>query len=433
MSGFNYSKWDNIELSDDESDLHPNIDKESWFRMKHRSRVEREEQEDKEMVDIKKAESEASARQKIINARLKAIDDGTAGEEAEFEDVDALKSEAAEIQGHLDMMKKRVDEITERRKWNIDNICKVKEERTMVSSADTKASLKGDDFAPTGITEATIEKNKTEKQKSAKVDKTATSTSTEKPVASKAPATAPKPTPVGPKVDQVKEKNSILSYNDYVLTHEAILEEYSEIMDLEKTKDYLWKHCDILMHEHSQSYMLLSSLEDEMNGKRDRMKQVCRQSQILSHVQELGVSMGRDPRDVILAFFERIGEKTYLTNFLDAVKGFQQRIMERAVVKRKEMDQERLEEEGVPLGPGGLNPFEVLNELPAPLREAFDSQEVSKLQEVLGAMDPKEAQMWMKKCVDSGLWVAGGGDSAEEEQEDPEEAARKARELDPLD
>ena len=42
---FDYSKWDNIELSDDESDLHPNIDKESWFRMKHRSRLEREEKE----------------------------------------------------------------------------------------------------------------------------------------------------------------------------------------------------------------------------------------------------------------------------------------------------------------------------------------------------------------------------------------------------
>ena len=27
MSGFDYSKWDNIELSDDESDCHPNIDK----------------------------------------------------------------------------------------------------------------------------------------------------------------------------------------------------------------------------------------------------------------------------------------------------------------------------------------------------------------------------------------------------------------------
>ena len=28
--GFSYSKWDNIELSDDESDCHPNIDKQSW-------------------------------------------------------------------------------------------------------------------------------------------------------------------------------------------------------------------------------------------------------------------------------------------------------------------------------------------------------------------------------------------------------------------
>jgi hypothetical protein len=53
MSGFNYSKWDNIELSDDEDDVHPNIDKESWFRLKHRTRVEREEKEDKDKTRIK--------------------------------------------------------------------------------------------------------------------------------------------------------------------------------------------------------------------------------------------------------------------------------------------------------------------------------------------------------------------------------------------
>lgn len=49
---FDYSKWDNIELSDDEDDVHPNIDRESWFRMKHRSRVEREEHEDKDKKRI---------------------------------------------------------------------------------------------------------------------------------------------------------------------------------------------------------------------------------------------------------------------------------------------------------------------------------------------------------------------------------------------
>ena len=50
---FDYSKWDNIELSDDEDDVHPNIDKESWFRLKHRSRVEREDREEKDKKKIK--------------------------------------------------------------------------------------------------------------------------------------------------------------------------------------------------------------------------------------------------------------------------------------------------------------------------------------------------------------------------------------------
>ena len=85
MSGFNYSKWDNIELSDDEDDLHPNIDKESWFRMKHRSRIEREEREDEEMKQISKIDAEDNARLAILTARLKALEGGADDEDAEFE------------------------------------------------------------------------------------------------------------------------------------------------------------------------------------------------------------------------------------------------------------------------------------------------------------------------------------------------------------
>jgi cell division cycle protein 37 len=127
--------------------------------------------------------------------------------------------------------------------------------------------------------------------------------------------------PAGPEIASKKsvfksEKNSILSYNDYVIKNEKLLEEYSELSDLEATKEYLFKHCDVLLHEHSQSYMLLSSLEDEMNGKHKRMRLVCRQSQILSHIQELGVSMHRDPRDVVLPFFKRIQEKVIFFSFV---------------------------------------------------------------------------------------------------------------------
>lgn len=66
---FDYSKWDKIELSDDESDLHPNIDKESWFRMKHRSRLEREEREDEEIKQYEGLNKENNARLQVINAR----------------------------------------------------------------------------------------------------------------------------------------------------------------------------------------------------------------------------------------------------------------------------------------------------------------------------------------------------------------------------
>jgi cell division cycle protein 37 len=143
------------------------------------------------------------------------------------------------------------------------------------------------------------------------------------------------------------------------------------------------------------------------------MKLVCRQSQILSHIHELGRSMKRDPRDVILPFFKRIQEAEYLQGFLSAVEDFISKIKKRAIEKRKEMDAEKeqenmeyFDEENVPLGPGGLNPLKVLKELPASMRDAFESQDTQRLQDVLGRMDPVEAKYWMKQCVDSGLWVA---------------------------
>lgn len=153
--------------------------------------------------------------------------------------------------------------------------------------------------------------------------------------------------------------------------------------------------------------------------------------------------MKRDPRDVILPFFRRIGEKEYLQGFLAAVEDFIIKIQKRAVEKRKEMDAERAariqageeeeeeeyEESSVQLGPGGLNPITVLKSLPKTMRDAFESQDISQLHKVLGEMDPKDAKFYMKQCVDSGLWVAkdptvfddSQPDEAEEGQDDADQ------------
>lgn len=426
-SGFNYSKWDNIELSDDESDLHPNIDKDSWFRMKHRTRLEREEREDRDIQAWNQKTAHDNARLNIINARIKAVEEGGAGagEDAEFEDIEALKVEKMELESQIAERNKKIHEIQERRKWNIDNICKVKEEKTVVNSFAAKP-LKADvslvdanriepDDESSAVPSTTREATKidTTSGASSEVPKSAPAA---KPAAKAAAVSTP--APVGPTLAPAepikRERLAVISYNDYVIKHEALLEEYSEIADLEETKNFLFKHCDVLLHEHAQSYMLLSCLEDEMNGKKKRMKLVCRQSQILSHIHDLGTSMKRDPRDVILPFFKRIEEKEHFAGFTSAVEDFIQRIQKRAVEKRKEMDLERAREireqhiaagEKGPLGPGGLDPFEVLERLPVELRDAFESQDLEQLQAVLAHMKPADAKYWMKQCVDSGLWV----------------------------
>jgi cell division cycle protein 37 len=416
---FDYSKWDNIELSDDESDLHPNIDKDSWFRMKHRTRLEREQREDEDVKNWTKLNEQENNRIQTITARLAGLKELIAAgdEEAELEDQDALQGELADLKKQVDERNKKIAAIKERRSWNIDNICQVKEEKTFVNSANI-SSLKATDFAPTGQTEAAMEKNKSAKESvQSSTSKSSTSKSSEVTTkdttasSSKADSAPPLPTPsIVPTVPRhdPAEKKSAISYNDYVLKHEDMLEFYSEIPTLEKTEAYLVKNGGVLLHEHSQSYMLLSCLEDEMNGKHKRMKLVCRQSQILSHVSELAQSMGRDPRDVVIPFFRRIEEKEHKKGFDDAVKDFIKRIQERAVVKKKEMDLERAneEEESPPLGPGGLCPVKTLQALPTALREAFESQEVSNLHKAIGDMTAKEARKWMKMCVDAGLWVA---------------------------
>ena len=410
---FNYSKWDKIELSDDESDLHPNIDKDSWFRMKHRSRVEREDKEDGEVLCYNKENSEDQSRLNIIKSRIKGLKSGqSTDEDAELEDMDALIGEADELETRISLRKKRIDEINERRSWNADNICQTKEEKTIVN-AQASSSLRADDFIPTGATDKAFPRAAATSIDSNIVTSTTTAASSVAPASKKsAPAVVAGPIEnTGGKSKGVtgsgsRDHHAIVSYNDFVLSHEAVLEEYSDINDMEATKDYLFRYCGVLLHEHAQSYMLLSSLEDEMNGKRERMKRVCRQSQILTHIQELATSMKRDPRDVVLPFFKRISEAEHLAGFKSSVNDFVERIVKRSVEKRQEMDAEGEYEENDQLGPGGLNPYEVLKSLPKTLRDAFESQDIGRLHKVLGEMEVGEAKRLMKQCVDSGLWVA---------------------------
>lgn len=94
---------------------------------------------------------------------------------------------------------------------------------------------------------------------------------------------------------------------------------------------------------------------------------------------------------------------------------------ERAANPPQEEEEEEVDPENyepAPLGPGGLDPTEVLQNLPEEIQQAFISQDKAKLVHALQAMPEEEAQTIIQKCIDSGLWNPGGP-PAEESQSAP--------------
>lgn len=373
---------------------------------------------------------------KTTASQLKDEDDDD--DDDDLDDGEAIKAEIAALEKENATRQAKLDEYEKNKKWNVDNMCIVKEERTMINPAGSQPN-----YTPTGFAKSTTdgtsvleEKKEKEQQKTgekepaataapatAKVDdskpaaKTTIPTKTE---ASAAPAPVAKPahgptSEMGPSPEA--SEISIMSYYEFTQKYADTVEEFMAINDLERSKEFLLKSGDVLLQENASNYLLLASLEDEMNGYREKMKQTARQSQIVSSIADLARSLNTHPGNVIIPFFTRLQQKEYLDGFLDGVKNFQEKIINRAVTKKMEMDREREEQEGqakdlksIPkeerLGPGGLDPLEVIETLPQSLQDAFESRDVEELKKALMQLDPKDAEYHMKRCVDSGLWVS---------------------------
>merc|ERR1712227_194067 len=278
----------------------------------------------------------------------------------------------------------RLDEIEKNKKWNADNMSTVVKEKTLINKSEKPAVLP--------VSEEWI---RTQEEKQKQKDQEALNEKL-KSQASVSSTSSTSSTIIGPSVKKSSTVSSTTNTN--LLTYQEFTEEYGDLMEtfcdlksLDQTEDMLMKDGHILLAEHAQSYILLTCLEDEMNGKHDRMKNVCRQSQLLSHITELAKSLGKNPRDMVRPFFVRIRELEQLKSFQSQVDEFIIKIQKRAVEKRKEMnlDEEELSRENR-LGPGGLDPVEVFESLPENVQEAFQSKDTEKLQAALQALPLEE-------------------------------------------
>ena len=380
----------------------------------------------------------------------------------DLEDRDGLQAELDELRKANVARQSKLDEYEKNKKWNVDNICHIVEERTIVNkkvdpkfNSETGYALGDDDEDEDKCTSSTPKSfGGAKDKKEATTSTTATAKKMDKlsvegqqrqkkenesdSFKSSSAATTPtddneagkvsvpsegdkkKKTPAGPS----REKIAMMSYHEFTEKYADVCEEFMKLHDLNKTRDFLIQNGHILLQENASNYLLLATLEDEMNGYHDKMRLTARQSQVISNIAELAKSLQSHPGNVIGPFFKRLEDKEMMSGFLDGVETFIKNIEKRAVTKRKEIDAERAKEakemlergdavdlHEVPkeerLGPGGLDPVEVFESLPVAMQEAFESREIDKLKEALMQMPPEEAELHMKRCVDSGLWNEG--------------------------
>lgn len=344
-----YSKWKDIEVSDDEDDTHPNIDTPSLFRWRHQARLERmaEKKQEKEKLEEQKAS---------VNKRMEEIEEKLKQTGLDEKERMKLELEKAEIKKQEEEYQKKEKELAEKERlepWNVDTIG----HEAFSSSRINKISDK-------------------------------------------------KPEP--PKMSEEEEgKRMTKFFND----NEALLKEFGALKGLDATERFLVEHPH-LASDFTASFLTIEALNLAMEFKDEEMCVMAEQCIIIQYLLELSKTLHAlaTNTNVIKNFFKKFrnADPSYIAMFRKEVDDFRDRLRKRGKDKRDAAIAEYEAEEKakrIAAAPGGLDPQEVYESLPEEMRDAFDSQEVARLQQVAEKMDREVFAYHLDRCIKSGLWI----------------------------
>jgi len=346
-----YSKWNHIEVSDDEDDTHPNIDTPSLFKWRHEARLQRE-------AELKEKQRKVDEEKAKIESKLKEVKDRVQREEAAGAAVNL-----SELKTSLTDVEKKAQEV-ERKKADLE-----KEAKAQPWNVD---SLSSDGFSKTLINNA---------------PKFSTSQMTDEE-----------------KEDYMKK---------FVKKNEKDIKKYGMMQKFDDSMKFLMDGMTHLACEETANYLVIWCINLEMEEKTELMEHVAHQCICMQYLLELAKQLETDPRACIKSFFSKIqiADDEYKNAFYDELKAFKERIRKRAAEKVAEAMAEAEEEERLArLGPGGLDPAEVFESLPKEMQECFEKQDIPMLQEFIKTLPEEEARLHMKRCVDSGLWCPAQDD-----------------------
>ncbi|GAB1861863.1 Hsp90 chaperone protein kinase-targeting subunit [Camponotus japonicus] len=358
-----YSKWKNIEISDDEDDTHPNIDTPSLFRWRHQARLERMEERKKEQEEHNRKKAETLQKLKDTKEKLAKLE----SEQKDSADLTTLKKVLQDLEEEEKKIQQKEEEMKKKERltpWNVDTI--------------------GQD----GFTKTVINTKPLRKDADAGLS------------------------------DEEKEKRM----KQFVKENEKKLKEFGMLRKYDDSKKFLQEHPHLVC-ENTANYLVVWCINLEMEEKHGLMEHVAHQCICMQYILELSKQLEVDPRACVGSFFSRIqiAEVEYKNSFDDELRAFKDRICKRAAENVadavREVEEAEEEERKARLGPGGLDPVEVFESLPECLQKCFEAQDIPLLQQTIASMSEEDATYHMKRCVDSGLWVPDAKAKEKEEQQ----------------
>lgn len=340
-----YSKWKNIEVSDDEDDTHPNIDTPSLFRWRHQARVDRMAQAEQEKTEFQKTKKDVETKKEELRRKLKEA------ELSNSADLATLKVQVEDLNKQEEEFRKKEEELQKKERltpWNVDTLSKETFSKTIINKEPPK-----------------------------KTD------------------------------EEMTEDERAERYRLFLEKNKAKIKHFGMLKHYEDSKKYLTENPDIVC-EDTANYLVVWCIDLEIEEKHDLMDHVAHQCIVMQFILELSKTLKYDPRACVGPFFSKmqLSNKEYKEGFYDELNAFKGRIKKRAAEKIDAAMKEAEEEERQKrIGPGGLDPVEVFEALPDELKQCFESQNIELLQETLLKMKKEDAEYHMDRCVRSGLWV----------------------------
>lgn len=321
-----YSKWNNIDLSDDDSDCHPNIERNTWLRLKKEKK-----QRDQEEAEAAKAREDAKNADNIkrvaeIEEKLRAGEDPKLREEH--------KKLTASIEAHRAKRAKEEELAKKYPKWDDSTICRDGFSKTIVNAPASKPSSTASSASASSTTAT-----------SASGKATVTTTETiHTPSSKTVPQTIKEPTRLG--------KASFVGLSDdAIVALENKGQHFSQLASYDDMYRFIGEHPDIISTEMN-TYLLLHTSDCLKRDKDAKSKKYLKASCVVQYCKELG-------RDGIALFFARMRdpEPKYRNEFERETMAYWTRIKEKVPELKAASQEDMVEQED------GEEEYEVLGEI----------------------------------------------------------------------